>query len=420
MSKKLKYTLNNHNLFNLGTMKNGYSLVYKAWFLFSAFIIISLIWSYINIHNKHDIQYETEEITSSNRYDQMCKILNISDTLFNYQNFYVNYNMTILQPNYIYYLKNKHNFNITKEIWYVKNDHSITNLDINDYFEAFLQYYRIIRLAPESEFGNSSYTIVNSVILPENEFLNWSYLDQYLDRYIGKLIYKGCDYDLQNYVTSGNHKLYTPLGCYYVVLNHQELNPIGELVDYGYFTNTKIEKKLPYWITCYNQDENLNGTIILDKPGQYIIDKYDYKFANNLTIEILSSGGGFAMDREKIITGSSGEYLKFNTIPKNTSFNITIGKGGLDGLNGEPISIDGHFVNIILKGGQSGSKLNELNRFDGINNYIYYPQNSGITKYTTNIKEIKDSDPPVDLPYGYGAGIGNNSTNYNGIVIINY
>ena len=402
-------------------MKDGnFSCGPKYWYLFSLFIIGISILTYIAISHKTIIQNETVEIVNLDRYNQMCKIFNISNTMFNYQNFYVNYNMTIQQPNYVCYLKNRHTYNITKEIWYVDNNYNNISLDVNDYFEAYLQYYRTVRLAPESEFGNSSYTITNSIVLPENSFTNWNYLNKYLDRYMGKLICKGCDYDLRKYIINDNHKLYIPQQCYYVVLNHQEFDLIGELVDYGYFTNTTVEKKLPYWVSCYNQDGNLNGTVILNEPGEYIIDKHDYKFTNNITIEMLSSGGGFTIDKNKIVTGSSGEYLKFNMVPYNESFHIKIGKGGLVNKNGEPNSIDSHSVHIILKGGQCGSQTNEQNIFDNISNYTHYPQNIGITKYITNIQSIKDTEPPVDLPCGYGSGINNSGANYNGIAIIRY
>lgn len=172
---------------------------------------------------------------------------------FNYvsdANYTVNFNLTTMQANYVKYIGTG---GISHFKTYYENDRDPYKYDIlthEDYTNIQHHGEKLVRgyLVPNADMSGITFVMTNAVPMI-NDFYNgtWKLLEKFIrEKYIGKLIYKGCDYD-DNFIKSNTGKqLYIPSGCYYLVFDN------NKLIDYGYLKNQndkqqKPEKKLPFW-----------------------------------------------------------------------------------------------------------------------------------------------------------------------------
>jgi DNA/RNA endonuclease G (NUC1) len=159
----------------------------------------------------------------------------------------VNFNTSINQPNWVYYISTSGNNSCACS--YFRNDpYGVDPLKNDDYTDSG---YDRGHLVPNADYGYDTYIITNAV--PMNPKFNqgiWLNSEENIrSSYSGNQVYKGCDYSMNTYIiTSLNHTLYIPIGCYYIVLDSN-----NNLLDNGYYVNSYVsikEDKLPYWINC--------------------------------------------------------------------------------------------------------------------------------------------------------------------------
>lgn len=174
--------------------------------------------------------------------------------------YYVNFNTSINQANFVYYISTK------------GQSCSSSNIKIDPYGEDSLRSgdytnsgYDKGHLVPSADLGCDTNYMSNMVPMAPN--LNrkmWSGSEAEIRYgYTGYLVYKGCEYDGNFFMgAQTNNKVYIPTGCYYMVLNltpsvpEENLYFEGlEILDYGYYANTNNtvrERRLPDWVTCHS------------------------------------------------------------------------------------------------------------------------------------------------------------------------
>lgn len=159
----------------------------------------------------------------------------------------INFNKTIMQPNYVYYISTEggHSCEGCK---FREDPYKIDILVSKDYNKS---NYDRGHLVPNADFGHDTFVMPNVVpMVPNFNRDAWAMSEEYIrKKYHGQLVYKGCDYSLNKYFISIlKKKVYVPNGCYYVVFDHTY-----NLLDYGYFLNQKKStkmNKLPSWVIC--------------------------------------------------------------------------------------------------------------------------------------------------------------------------
>ena len=220
---------------------------------------------------------ENQDITNNNTLIQInenggikglfCTISKFGKNTYKYPSqdkflYAINYNATISQANYVYYISTsggngcKGSTDKDKKNW-LNDPHGINKLTTNDYINT---NYDRGHLVPNADYGCDTYYITNAV--PMNAGFNrgvWNQLEQSIrTHHAGKLVYKGCDYT-NYYITSDfDNKMYIPLGCYYMIFDSSTLTDInketvGNVLDYGYYLNEKgstKEFKYPSWAKC--------------------------------------------------------------------------------------------------------------------------------------------------------------------------
>lgn len=157
-----------------------------------------------------------------------------------YEHFYVDFNLTTSQANYVKYVGTSGGNGCRGCKW-----KKVPNIGYLTYESYTGSGYARGHLVPNADYGEGTYYITNCVpMLPEFNRGVWARSEEVLrKRYAGYLIYKGCDY----LSVSEGDKLYVPEGCYYLVFDGTLL------MDYGYLRNeggSVEEKKLPWWVRC--------------------------------------------------------------------------------------------------------------------------------------------------------------------------
>lgn len=173
-------------------------------------------------------------------------------------NYGINFNNSLNQPNYVYYLAND-NISPNKCIKYEKDPHNINTMTQNDY--KYLSYVEG-NLVPNICGVDVCY--MSNIVPLDVDFNNgvWNNLKNYINnRYKNYLVVIGCKYDYSHYFgTHLDKTLYIPLGCYYIVFEILKLPQIstnihGNVISHGYYSNSDdvIRKRdIPYWIKCDN------------------------------------------------------------------------------------------------------------------------------------------------------------------------
>lgn len=173
---------------------------------------------------------------------------------YEYYQYVISFNTTTMQANYAFYISTGGENSAQS---YFKNDpYEYDKLTDNDY--DVVKYDRG-QLVPNADYGNATFYMPNVVPLdPTFNQQTWRLIEEYIQRsYVGKLIYRGCKYDLGTFITTPTQKtMYIPLGCYYVILDTSELYAkSGTLLDYGYYLNDNTRRKgnddAPYWLECF-------------------------------------------------------------------------------------------------------------------------------------------------------------------------
>lgn len=171
----------------------------------------------------------------------------------------INFNTTLMQPNYVYYLSPIGNDGWCKSKKKYRSDpYDIDILKNQDFMKLG---YSIVSLAPDIDYGDYSLIINNVVpLLPEFNYKVWQQSDNYIrGNYPGKLVVKGCDYSFNDYIINKyNHTIFIPVGCHFTVFDLEELpNPLeqirGDILDHGYYlhgNSTTESYEEPYWLAC--------------------------------------------------------------------------------------------------------------------------------------------------------------------------
>lgn len=167
--------------------------------------------------------------------------------------FGVNFNTTIMQSNYVYYVSTGGGNSVSGN-W--KTDpYDLDVLSSSDYTNTG---YDRGHLVPNADYGHDTFYMVNAVpMLPNFNRGSWKRSEEYIrDNYAGKLVYKGCDYNGVFIESNKDNDMYIPSGCYYIVFNSHSIEEIEAalvLLEFGYIQNienAEIESKLPWWIQC--------------------------------------------------------------------------------------------------------------------------------------------------------------------------
>lgn len=193
-----------------------------------------------------------------------CKIIDLSEIELAYPyeanqvKYVVNFNKTIMQANYVYYISTSGGNGCPNNKKKFKNDpYGVDPITTKDYTHTGFDRGHLV---PNADHGCDTYVIPN--IVPMNSSFNrgvWAQSEEYIRyNYAGKLIYKGCNYSDRYIISNLANKLYIPIGCYYIVFDTSELPDIsnsilGEILDFGYYLNegsSQKGSKLPYWISC--------------------------------------------------------------------------------------------------------------------------------------------------------------------------
>ena len=156
--------------------------------------------------------------------------------------YYVNFNKTIMQANYVKYVSTSGG-NGCKKCSFRNDLYGESTLKTSDYTNTNFDRGHLV---PNADLGYATYVMTNVVPMKPNFNRGvWKQSEEYIrNEHAGKLIYKGCDYDGNVIETDTRVKLYIPVGCYYLIFDGESL------VDYGYYKNERyaqLEKKLPYW-----------------------------------------------------------------------------------------------------------------------------------------------------------------------------
>jgi DNA/RNA endonuclease G (NUC1) len=199
--------------------------------------------------------------------EKLCNIADPSGLNLAYNNYVVNFNITLMQANYVRYIStsgkngcypNPPNWKSCerKDCRWLNDSYGYDKLNCWDYVTGGL--YDRGHLVPNADYGVDTFIISNAVPMKHDYNSGcWLVSENGIRRnYHGHIIYKGCDYSYgKYYLNKYNKKLYIPIGCYYVVVDNMQTDSI-KILDYGYFEmrddnrNCVKEKKLPYWIVC--------------------------------------------------------------------------------------------------------------------------------------------------------------------------
>lgn len=169
----------------------------------------------------------------------------------------ISFNQTIMQAKYVAYIQPSSPNSCKSCKYFRKDPYDINVLRDDDYIGTA---YDRGHLVPNVDYGNDTYIISNVVPqIPKFNQQIWRQSEEMIrSTYKGKLILKGCDYSDKYVMTKRNNKLYIPLGCWYVVVDSNDMNQIFKLkiLDYGYFENKNTSvfiKRLPDWIVCQQE-----------------------------------------------------------------------------------------------------------------------------------------------------------------------
>ena len=217
------------------TIRDKIILFSTILFVIVAIIIVSLI-----VKSKSDYTY--------------CQInygYGVNETFVNYQ---VNFNLTLMQPNFVVYTSTKGGNSCKDCKTFYPDPYGWDKITTNDYTNSG---YQRGHLVPNSDYGEHTFYITNVVpMLAKFNEGYWLESENKIRKdYFNKLIVKGCLFSYDKYVLSiRKNKLYVPYGCYYTVLDQVEVVDVLklQLLDYGYIDQETGQKKkvLPYWITC--------------------------------------------------------------------------------------------------------------------------------------------------------------------------
>jgi len=219
----------------------------------------ALFIEHVNINVSTTVSTSGESRDSS---DTTCRIA-IPDPVRFYPNaskhvYKISFNQEIMQANYVVYVQPTER-NSCKSCKKFRDDpYNINRLTDNDYIGFHKKGYDRSHLVPNADFGYDTYIISNAVPM-ESGFNRgvWNCAEARIrNQYKSKLIFKGCEYSMAQYLnTTRNNRLYVPLGCYFVVFDSSNIDQISglKLLDYGYYRNTDGSfrtKKLPTWVVC--------------------------------------------------------------------------------------------------------------------------------------------------------------------------
>lgn len=176
--------------------------------------------------------------------------------------FKISFNAALMQPHWVAYVQPIERHPCSKCGYFRKDPYGIDDIRHEDYTNTG---YDRGHLVPNADFGNETYIISNAVpMVPKFNRGAWRISEaQIRGQYIGKLIFKGCEYSATQFImTARKQRLYIPLGCSFIVFespNGRDMNQVTGLVllDYGYFENTNTSsliKKLPSWVACRDVD----------------------------------------------------------------------------------------------------------------------------------------------------------------------
>lgn len=220
----------------------------KITLLVMGFFILLLIFILIfkKINSSSNQKYNVEQSNVTNH-----KFPQIGDPKY-----FINFNITTMQANYVFYIST-HGGNGAQPRPSFRNDpYNIDVLTTNDYTGYGYEYNRG-HLVPNADYGDDTFYMPN--VVPMKAGFNqgvWYSSEKYIQMmYSGYLVYKGCEYDYNEYLPLNNKKftkLYIPVGCYYVIFNADTFDKLpAELLDYGYYKNidnSNCIKKLPFWL----------------------------------------------------------------------------------------------------------------------------------------------------------------------------
>lgn len=220
-----------------------------------AFALMLSIAQMIYIHRIEDHENRMNAL-------KMCKVINYNS--LNYINMYpkdslkrfvINFNASWNEANYVYYISNIDGSacHDAKCSAYVNDPYDLIKIKNAACMHADKKY-ECAGLVPNADYGADT-LIASNIVAMLRQFKHgaWSQSERYIrSKYVGKLVFKGCEYDDDNVYR-------IPIGCFYVVFDtstlpdpHSVFNKISVL-DYGYYANSENsikQDKLPYWIEC--------------------------------------------------------------------------------------------------------------------------------------------------------------------------
>lgn len=341
---------------------------------------------------------------SPNHNDIMtCQIKKLSSNIHRYPSvdkftYAIDFNTTTSQANYVYYISTAGGNSESGQSW-KKDPYDINILRSDDYTNTG---YDRGHLVPNADYGADTYYITNAVpMVPNFNRGAWSKSEQYIrSTYVGKLVYKGCEYTEKSILSNKNNKLYIPQGCYYIIFDSSVLtdltkDTIGSVLEYGYYeniANSVKQNKLPDWIECSNiksnPTKNPTKPFIVQKsgvtmkvyniPGTYTITPTDYNYADNIIIEAWGGGGGGSIRSHDRMGrgGGSGGYIKSGIVTNQQNFIIHVGRGS----NGEIHEGTDYSVKYPTEGNSWVQKSTDILFVAGVGG-------TGVSKY--------DSDEPA-------------------------
>lgn len=220
----------------------------------------STIWCKVLKYNDKAHEYPPRRVRSTS-------IPNKHLTRYQNSRYAIDFNDIYKQPNYAYYIStNGQNKNVCLNCGFYRNDlnefyrYDPYNINTLTYEDIIQLGNNKIHLVPDDDYGHNTYMASNVVPTSEDFQTIWKLNEKFIrDNYLGKLIFKGCDYDENYYINTINTmKIYIPTGCYYVVFDSTMLpypwsKHYGIVLDFGYYKHingTQLEKKLPPWLDC--------------------------------------------------------------------------------------------------------------------------------------------------------------------------
>ena len=201
--------------------------------------------------------------TSNSSSDQKCTIVPVGIRLiYEYGNatnayqFVVDFNITTMQANYIFYLlANVSNANVV----ITEDTYRIDRLTPADYSQTA---YNMMLLAMFANTPGNVLAVMNNVVPAFPPIISaWNNIIHLLaGKYSGKLIFTGCEYNIDSYVMSSlGNRIYLPVGFFYIVFDSNSLPAItsgfsGAILDYSYyavgnFKLTNVPTRI-YWASC--------------------------------------------------------------------------------------------------------------------------------------------------------------------------